>query len=725
MTNPERTSRSRVEAPRDEEQPRPEPRSPRRRRSHFELQICHWVVRQIDLLSKGGTDMGNIVHRCDDALEMLGFSVLRLRSAEDARAFIERCRAGLPRMPKLRKGRPFDTLERFGRLFGLDAIEREIIAYEIAVCQTVALAQLWDLHSCRSERVFVELLAKTLGLPTKEVASRFANDAPLIATGLISPFDSGRDLRSRRRRDTGGSLRDGLADVLEREYATDDALLAEFFTVAPKTDLTLADFGHLGPPVEDLRRLLLGARRGKAAGVNVLLYGLPGTGKTALVRALAAAIDEPLYEITGAGQGEDPFERNERLSTYLLCQRILKRIDRGIVVFDEAEDLFPFEAWEGMGLHRQSGRKKALTNAMLEKNPAPTVWVSNRVRHFDPAFLRRFDLCLQLPLPPPELRRAVLLKQLKDCAVAGEWLERTAECPSITAADITSATRTLQLCAVSDPTEAEQMLDRVLSGKLEARGEQLGKGTLAPPSDGYDLGVLNTSRDVEALASALEASRSGAILLYGPPGTGKTAYCRHLAKRLGRPLLERRASDLLSRWVGDSERNIAAMFREAQASDSLLLLDEADGLLRERAKAYQSWQVTQVNELLVGMEQFPGIFLCATNLVEDLDHASIRRFTMEVQFDYLKPAQTWALFKLTARGLGLEIDSDRTATETRQTENALRALPNLAPGDFAKMRRRVRLLRGEVTVERLVSELAAEARAKNLTQGMQRAVGFR
>ena len=98
------------------------------------------------------------------------------------------------------------------------------------------------------------------------------------------------------------------------------------------------------------------------------------------------------------------------------------------------------------------------------------------------------------------------------------------------------------------------------------------------------------------------------LLLTGPPGTGKTALAAALAERLDRPLLVKRASDLLSKWVGETEARIADAFAEARESGALLLFDEADSLLSDRADARRSWEISQVNELLTWMD-FPSFAL--------------------------------------------------------------------------------------------------------------------
>ena len=74
------------------------------------------------------------------------------------------------------------------------------------------------------------------------------------------------------------------------------------------------------------------------------------------------------------------------------------------------------------------------------------------------------------------------------------------------------------------------------------------------------------------------------------------------------------------------------MFREAATEKAVLLLDEADSFLADRKSARSSWEVTQVNEILQQMENFSGVFICATNLVTSLDAAALRRFTFKIKF---------------------------------------------------------------------------------------------
>jgi SpoVK/Ycf46/Vps4 family AAA+-type ATPase len=177
---------------------------------------------------------------------------------------------------------------------------------------------------------------------------------------------------------------------------------------------------------------------------------------------------------------------------------------------------------------------------------------------------------------------------------------------------------------------------------------------------------------------------------------GKSAYARFIAERLGLEAIEKRASDLLSMWVGGTEQNIAGAFAEAADRRAMLVIDEADSLLRDRAGAQRSWEVSQVNEMLTWMERHPYPFVCTTNLMESLDSATLRRFLFKVEFLPMTSSQAREAFR---RAFGV------------QAPAALDRLDTLTPGDFAVVARKAKVL-SEGDPSMLVPLLAAEVMGK-------------
>jgi len=173
--------------------------------------------------------------------------------------------------------------------------------------------------------------------------------------------------------------------------------------------------------------------------------------------------------------------------------------------------------------------------------------------------------------------------------------------------------------------------------------------------------------------------------LHGAPGTGKTAWAQQLADRLGRPLMVRQASDLLDMYVGNTEKLIAAMFREAEREDAVLLIDEADSFIGSRRNARQSWEVSHVNQFLASMERYQGVFIATTNLLERVDEAAMRRFDFFIRFDCLDVDGALLLLGDLAHAYGISLP------EPAVQRALLQDLQQLTPGDFAAIYRRLRV----------------------------------
>ena len=135
------------------------------------------------------------------------------------------------------------------------------------------------------------------------------------------------------------------------------------------------------------------------------------------------------------------------------------------------------------------------------------------------------------------------------------------------------------------------------------------------------------------------------MLLYGVPGSSKSSFGRYLAEQLGLKVICRNYTELASMWVGETEHNIAKLFKDGTADQAVIILDEADVLLRDRTQARASWEVSQTEALLTEMENYEYPFIMTTNLFESLDAAVMRRFLYKVKHDYLKSEQVKLAFK--------------------------------------------------------------------------------
>jgi SpoVK/Ycf46/Vps4 family AAA+-type ATPase len=147
------------------------------------------------------------------------------------------------------------------------------------------------------------------------------------------------------------------------------------------------------------------------------------------------------------------------------------------------------------------------------------------------------------------------------------------------------------------------------------------------------------------LGEGLTSPAGVALLFYGPPGTGKTLTAEAVAGQLGRSLWTVRIDQLLSKYIGETEKAIAGVFRAAAEAGDVVLLDEADALLATRATAERRWEISQVNVLLKEIERFRGVVLLTTNRDQVLDPALERRLLSRIEFALPGEAERASIWK--------------------------------------------------------------------------------
>ena len=163
----------------------------------------------------------------------------------------------------------------------------------------------------------------------------------------------------------------------------------------------------------------------------------------------------------------------------------------------------------------------------------------------------------------------------------------------------------------------------------------------------YRIDLINCKPDINDLTEKIKqcGKLNFSLCLYGQPGTGKSLYAKYLAKQLNIPVVYKRASDIFSKWVGETEQNIKQLFTQGTESKSMIILDEVDSFLYNRNNNLNSWELSSVNEMLTQMESYNYPFICTTNLIEILDKASLRRFTFKLHFDFMDSTQVRVAFK--------------------------------------------------------------------------------
>ncbi|MFM9901274.1 MAG: ATP-binding protein [Polaromonas sp.] len=611
------------------------------------------------------------------------------------------------------------NIDALANLLLLNRAERALLLYgTLARYQRDLRSLLVEFKVSNAPEAYAAI-AEIAGVKSQEVAEALRAGSRLERIGMVENLISEHNIT-----DLADLMKvsEKLPPVLMREYRDTSELMAVFTRPAARSALGLADFAFVKEDADVLVALLRNAVAQKEQGVNVLMYGPPGTGKTELARVLAQAAGLDLYEVESSDRDGNSLSGRDRYRSLQIAQVFLKGSTQSALLFDEVEDVFPPISSEAAQLMARSEQLtapatasvsgKAWVNQILESNTVPTLWVTNRIEQIDPAFRRRFAYHLELRSPPPGAREGVVRKTLEGVQVSEAYVAKLTARKGLTPAQIRTAVRFARLALVDDPaSEAaaprlEQLIERQLQNAdvaLGNRAESTGRRSVTT----YDLAMLNveTRYELPRIIEAVKSRGHGTLCFYGAPGTGKTALAEHMAQALQRPLIIKQASDLMSKYVGETEQNMAAMFREAEAEKAVLLLDEADSFLQDRRGAQRTYEVTEVNEMLQGMERYRGIFICTTNLLDSLDQAALRRFTFKIKFSPLTAPQREQMFV-----------AEALAGDAAGLTDALRArlakLTQLCPGDFAAVKRQIDILATELPADEFLAQLEAEHRIK-------------
>jgi transitional endoplasmic reticulum ATPase len=437
-----------------------------------------------------------------------------------------------------------------------------------------------------------------------------------------------------------------------------------------RADVTYDDLGGMRDTIDGLREMVelplrhpeLFQRLGVDPPKGVLLHGPPGTGKTLLARAVANESAAKFFHIAGPEIMGSAYGESERRLREIFEQAAQSA--PSIIFIDEIDSIAPKRGQvTGEAEKRLVAQLLTLLDGMEPRQNTVVIAATNRPEAIDEALRRpgRFDREIIIGVPDQPGRREILGIHTRGMPLApdvnlDDLARRTY---GFVGADIAALTREAALEAVrrimprlnladeAIPTEIldaltvelkdfENALKRVQpSAMREVMVE-------APQVRWDDIGGLDAARDrlregVELPLKHPEAFRRLGIraakgfLLYGPPGTGKTLLAKAAAREAEANFIATKSSDLLSKWYGESEQQIARLFNRArQVAPTIIFIDELDGLVPARGGGLGEPQVTErvVNTILSemdGLEELQNIVVIgATNRPNLIDPALLR-----------------------------------------------------------------------------------------------------
>lgn len=455
------------------------------------------------------------------------------------------------------------------------------------------------------------------------------------------------------------------------------------------------DYASLSKEFEISSKLINSAINNGVKGINIFIHGKPGYGKTQFATLLCqqnglnarfvGESDLNNLSIKSAKNSE------MRMAALKLSEYVaFKSASCDVLIFDEAEDLLYMP--------------KASMNRIIENNRVPIIWISNTLG-LGQHIVRRMSYTIGFDRYLDWRGRAKIWRNLlADTSIhlSEQDIERLAK------KDIppSSIEKTVHVINEAELCNVDEIMS-VVSSSAEAYNFFSDK-TAMPNSDTHEIfipgssnAIVNDDSDLglESFTNSIVESgeTSFSILMSGPPGTGKSAYAKYLASRMGIDYMLVAASTLLGRYVGESEKRIAEMFSEASKLKKMIIIDEADGLFTTRGMARQSFQLTQVNEMLLHMVEFKYPFVCTTNLTDMMDDAAMSRFIFKIKYDFLNGQQIDELC-VQYFGEALPINTE--------------SLDMLVPRDIVNVSKRAKLLK-VVDVERLAKMLESEQAGKN------------
>lgn len=584
------------------------------------------------------------------------------------------------------------------------------------------LCEVFELTTIQSDLLYIYYLYETLDEFSDFIQyGRFDFSERKKAVGALSKITSHsftkikKELRKNSRLVTamllssqrhGVAIKDHISDFLQCNDSGAD--LFGFFFEREDTEKALDINKHRVPAVDiySIKQILKSSK-----GSNILLYGAPGTGKTEFTKSLGGDLGLSVYKIKTFDSDNDDMLAEKR-SALMAAKKVMP--DNSILVVDEAEEILS----SGSSIfYKDTSDNKAWLNTFLEGHSVNIIWITNDMTMHSSS-KRRFAYATEFD----SFNRAQRVDALKNIQAQqdlsifnDEELHQIAKDYKLDPGAM-SLPFSMASSLADNRVNKKKIVDNLLKSQVKLiHGKEVSE---KPIETFYNPDFVNTSIPIEEITNTVAKFYEGkhpvrniCVLFQGLPGTGKTEYAKYISDHLDRNMNVKRASDILTPMWGGTEKNISEMFKESERDGDILFLDECDSLFKNRENAEKSWMVSETNELLTQMERFKGVLICATNFVENLDRAAMRRFHLKIKFEDLKKEAMQDVYK---SFFGQIVRGKLNEEQVKE----LLSIDGLNPGDFKAVYNSIIFQSGishNEVLERLREELSYKSKRSSIS----------